>query len=211
MYTALIIEPRRHPALQFVLKNFLENLDERWQFIIFHGTDNEEWLRDMINKEFIADKDRIQLNNLNVSNLSWEEYNRHCTTAEFIEQIPTEIFLKFETDSMVCPSEKDLIYNFLKYDYVGAPWLKTPGSTNEFNGKVGNSGLSLRKKSKILEVIENIHIPMELRRMDISVYIMTPSNYIDLVMKKPNYFPWKLYFHLVVSDYIRHGYIKEIK
>ena len=154
MYTALIIEPRRHPALQFVLKNFLENLDERWQFIIFHGTDNEQWLRDMIDTEFIPDKDRIQLNNLNVPNLSWEEYNRLCTSAEFIEQIPTEIFLKFETDSMVCPSEKDLIYDFLKYDYVGAPWLKTPGSTNEFNGKVGNSGLSLRKKSKILEVIE---------------------------------------------------------
>jgi hypothetical protein len=41
MYTAVIIEPLRHPALQFVLKNFLENLDERWGFLVFHGADNE--------------------------------------------------------------------------------------------------------------------------------------------------------------------------
>lgn len=154
MYTAIIIEPRRHPALQFVLKNFLENLDERWQFIIFHGTDNEQWLRDMIDTEFIPDKDRIQLNNLNVPNIAWEEYNRLCTSAEFIEQIPTEIFLIFQTDTMICPSEKNMIYEFIKYDYVGAPWLKTPGSSNEFDGKVGNGGLSLRRKSKLLEIIK---------------------------------------------------------
>jgi hypothetical protein len=150
MYTAIIIEPRRHPAMQFVLKNFLENLDERWQFIIFHGIDNKQWLRDMIDTEFITDKDRIQLNNLNVVNLSREEYSRLCTSAEFIEQIPTEIFLFFQIDTMICSSEKNQIYKFLKYDYVGAPWF----STNEFDGKVGNGGLSLRKKSKILEVIE---------------------------------------------------------
>jgi hypothetical protein len=154
MYTALIIEPRKHSALQFVLKNFLENLDERWQFIIFHGTENEMWVRDMINEHFNSNKDRIQLNNLNVVNLSWKEYNRFCTSADFIEQIPTEIFLKFETDSMLCSSENNLIYDFLKYDYVGAPWLKTPNSNNPFDGKVGNSGLSLRRKSKLLEIIK---------------------------------------------------------
>jgi hypothetical protein len=33
----------------------------------------------------------------------------------------------------------------MNYDYVGAPWI--------FNNKVGNGGLSLRKKSKMLEII----------------------------------------------------------
>ena len=159
LYTALIVEPRQHPAFQFVLKKFLENLDERWAFLIFHGDSNKEWIETMITTEFILDKDRIQLNNLNVSNLSWKEYAKLCTTAEFIEKIPTEIFLKFETDSMLCPSEKNLIYDFMKYDYVGAPWLKTPGSRNPFDGKVGNGGLSLRRKSKMLEIIKNVPYP----------------------------------------------------
>jgi hypothetical protein len=127
--------------------------------MIFHGTENEQWLREMIDSEFISDKDRIQLNNLNVSNLSWKEYNKLCSTSEFIEKIPTEQFLIFQVDTMICHSEKNLIYDFLKYDYVGAPWLKTPGSNNRLDGNVGNGGLSLRRKSKMLEIIEKLQYP----------------------------------------------------
>ena len=60
--------------------------------------------------------------------------------------IPTEMFLIFQTDSIICSKHKDLINNYLKYDYVGAPWK---------DGTVVNGGLSLRKKSKMLEILEN--------------------------------------------------------
>jgi hypothetical protein len=165
MYTALIIEPRRHPALQFVLNNFLENLDERWDFLVFHGTENEQWLTDMIETNFIKDKARIRFVNLNINNLSLEEYNKFCSSEEFIKQIPTEIFLIFQTDTMICSSEKNIIYEFMNYDYVGAPWLKCeddlPSIYSDkykvgFNGKVGNGGISLRRKTKMLEVIKNV-------------------------------------------------------
>lgn len=159
MYTAVIIEPRRHPAFQFVLKNFLENLDERWGFLVFHGTENEQWVLEMISKEFPEDAKRITLKPLGVANLSWKEYNKLCSTSEFIQKIPTEHFLIFQTDTMISPSEKNIIYDFLKYDYVGAPWLKTAGSTNTFNGNIGNGGLSLRRKSKVLEVIKKLQYP----------------------------------------------------
>ena len=43
-YTAVIIEPREHPALEFVLKNFNANLSEEWQFVIFHGNKNIKFL-----------------------------------------------------------------------------------------------------------------------------------------------------------------------
>ena len=43
---------------------------------------------------------------------------------------------------------KDNIYNYMEYDYVGAPWR---------NGNVGNGGLSLRRKSKMLEVLDNCY------------------------------------------------------
>jgi hypothetical protein len=35
----------------------------------------------------------------------------------------------------------------LQYDYVGAPWVS--------DNKVGNGGLSLRKKSKMIEIIKS--------------------------------------------------------
>jgi hypothetical protein len=119
--------------------------------MIFHGTENEEFVQNIIDSHFVLDKDRIQLHNLNVSNLSWNEYNKLICTSDFTRKIPTEQFLIFQTDTMICPSEKNLIYDFLKYDYVGAPW--------SFEGDVGNGGLSLRRKSKMLEIIENNPYP----------------------------------------------------
>ena len=38
-YTAVIVEPREHKALSFVLNNFLENLSDEWNIIIMHGID----------------------------------------------------------------------------------------------------------------------------------------------------------------------------
>jgi hypothetical protein len=110
----------------------------------------------MIDSEFLSDKDRIQLNNLNVSNLSWNQYNTLCASSDFLKKIPTECFLIFQVDTMVFPSEKNLIYEFIKYDYVGAPWLKHGKTHSNFTGKVGNGGLSLRRKSKMLEIIKKV-------------------------------------------------------
>jgi hypothetical protein len=45
---------------------------------------------------------------------------------------------------MIFKKNKDKINEFIEYDYVGAPWS---------NRSVGNGGLSLRRKSKMLEII----------------------------------------------------------
>jgi hypothetical protein len=74
---------------------------------------------------------------------------------------------------MICEQSKDLINNYLKYDYVGAPWESRllpgwlspyPSLLDKFNqtsklkhedGFSGNGGLSLRRKSKMLEILNN--------------------------------------------------------
>jgi hypothetical protein len=48
-YTAIIIEPREHKALSFVLNNFLSNLSNDWSFIIFHGNKNSEYVKNIVN------------------------------------------------------------------------------------------------------------------------------------------------------------------
>jgi hypothetical protein len=45
--TAIIIEPREHKALPFVLKNFCKNLDDNWDIIIVHGTNNEIFVKNI--------------------------------------------------------------------------------------------------------------------------------------------------------------------
>ena len=139
----MILEPRCHPAMEFVLRNFLENLDGRWRFLIYHGTENEAWMKSLVGGCGAAD--RIELRNLGVANLLPHEYSKLMVSPDFIRAIPTEVFLVFQTDTMISSKYKEWIYDFIEYDYVGAPW---------FNGDVGNGGLSLRRRSKMLEVAE---------------------------------------------------------
>ena len=47
-YTAVLIEPRKHKALPFVLNNFFENLSDEWSFVIFHGNQNYEYILDIM-------------------------------------------------------------------------------------------------------------------------------------------------------------------
>lgn len=151
-YTAIIVEPRCHKALSFVLENFTSNLSDEWSFIIFHGNQNIDFVIDIVDTKLKAHKNRIQLINLKVDNLSIDDYNRLFKyNKEFYAHIPTETFLVFQTDTIIFKKHRHLINEFLKYDYVGAPWGYHPRE----NLAVGNGGLSLRKKSKMLEIMES--------------------------------------------------------
>jgi hypothetical protein len=145
IYTAIIIEPRKHRALEYVLTNFTDMLDTRWNFIICHGTQNETFVNDIVNTKLNNHINRIKLINLNVDNLTIHNYNELLYNPSFYELVPTEYFLIFQSDTQICSTYKNNIYKFIdmNYDYVGAPWGNT----------VGNGGLSLRKKSKMLEII----------------------------------------------------------
>jgi hypothetical protein len=152
-YSAIIIEPRMHYAFELVLTNILENLDDQWNIIIYHGNLNYLFIDKIINEKLSIFINRITKINLNINNLTIKDYNKILCSKEFYEKIPTEIFLIFQTDSLICPKYKDLIYNYFNYDYVGAPW--------KVNEKVGNGGLSLRKKSKMIELIDKSPIKNE--------------------------------------------------
>ena len=148
MYTAIIVEPREHPALEFVLNNFISNLSDEWNIIVFHGNKNIDFLKKIIENNL---QTRISLINLQVDNLTINDYNNLFMKSTILyDNIPTETFLVFQTDTIIFEKHKHLINGFLKYDYVGAPIKQ-----GEENIWVGNGGLSLRKKSKMLEIMNN--------------------------------------------------------
>lgn len=45
---------------------------------------------------------------------------------------------------------------FLDYDYIGAPWVKTQGQSNDM--RVGNGGVSIRSK-KLMDIVASSNIP----------------------------------------------------
>jgi hypothetical protein len=150
-YTAVIIEPRIHRALELVLCNFNKNLDEQWAFLIYHGNNNKEFISNIIVNNKITEKRTVELVSLNVDNLTIDQYNLLLFSRFFYDNIKTETFLIFQTDTLISEVHASKIYNFLEYDYVGAPWVN---KQNDFEA-VGNGGFSLRKKSKMIELIKN--------------------------------------------------------
>ena len=153
--TAVMVEPREHAATEFVVNNVVKNLPANWKILLLCITKNKDWMMNLIKnstKLSEEDKKRIEVRVLKMGGkdaetLDYMTYNNHMMTEEFLNEIPTETFLLFQTDSMICKQGKDLLEKFMKYDYVGA--------LAEYEGlRFGNGGFSLRKKSKMLQIVK---------------------------------------------------------
>jgi hypothetical protein len=157
-YTAIIIEPRKHKALHFVLNNILDCLSQEWKIIFFHGSKNIEYSIIIVNELNKLYNDRVTLVNLNIDNLNQLSYSKLLATRTIIyDYIGTEYFLVFQTDSMMFKSNCHLINLYLNkgYDYVGAPWLICNYYPTKERDFIGNGGFSLRKTETMLKIIDN--------------------------------------------------------
>jgi hypothetical protein len=183
-YTAIIVEPRKHKALWFVINNALENLSDEWKIVLFHGTKNVEYAKGVETK---CNSPRLQLVGLPVENLNQRTYSELLATKSVIyEYIDTEYFLVFQTDSMIIKKNKDKINTFLQMDidYVGAPWLQTQYTPTKERDFIGNGGFSLRKTSTMKKIMELYPY----NQNDVwyeDLYFTKPVPGISL--KKPNY------------------------
>jgi hypothetical protein len=130
---AVIVETRPLPNLIELISKHMAYLPEDTRLYVFGSLQVEEMVKD-INCAFI-----------NVSRLrNIEDYNRLLTSTAFWNLINEENILIFQHDSMLLRSG---IEEFYEWDYVGAPW------TFQLHG--GNGGLSFRKKSAMLKVINS--------------------------------------------------------
>jgi hypothetical protein len=146
-YNALIAEFRIDYDLETVVKNVMYFLNEstsniKWGLYIVHSMDNESHIHRMFNH--LSD---VHLIKYPYHNTTITDYNNLLKSEEFWNKIDSENILVFQTDSCILRHGID---DFLLYDYIGAPWSKL--KEGEF---VGNGGFSLRKKSSMLDVIEN--------------------------------------------------------
>jgi hypothetical protein len=191
-YTAIIIEPRKHKAIEFVLNNICECLSREWDVILFHGTTNIDYVTKIVDNNTLFEN-RVKLVGLNVENLDITEYSRLLATKSVIyDYILSDIFLVFQTDSMILRANKHIVNEFLNYDYVGAPWLITNYPQTKNSSFIGNGGFSLRRKSKMLEIIEKIEWNRanefkECYYSNIYEDLYFCTNYDNIVVNKPEY------------------------
>lgn len=154
-HSMVIVEPRKHANFEFVCKTMLRFTSDEWGLHVFHGTQNDEFV-----KHALKGVPNVTYTNMKLPNLSINDYNNLLTSVWFYEQIRSEKFLIFQTDSCLL---KEGVDEFLSFDYVGAPW---PHRRNQ----VGNGGFSLRSKAFCLRTCDSVKRPVG---MNEDVYFST--------------------------------------
>ncbi len=167
--TAVIVESRIHPNLQFLLHN-LAYYCRGWHIAIVCSKENLEYC------QIIAEHNKDVITFLPIFNppgsgeIAKQSYNTLLKSAEFYSQLPGEYFLITQTDSYLKRHMPDTI---LQFDYVASPfsWEK------EHQG----GGISFRKKSAMLKICQ------ESKRQIESEDVFISCSATDLGLKKPKW------------------------
>lgn len=149
----VIVEPRKHAKLAYVLRNYDKNVDPSYTLYIFHGKSAGEFARDAAKD---VTRRKVIYVPLKVDNLSADEYNALLKTPSFYDAIDAENILIFQTDSVSCEKSPFRMKDFEEYGYVGCPYDNSIGKGvhwGESNSFYGVGGLSFRQKSAALACI----------------------------------------------------------
>lgn len=143
LYESVLIEFRVFPHIEFLIRNTIIKLGEDWSHTVICGNLNYDLLTNICTNI----SKNIKIIKLDVDNMTQSEYSKFLTRMDFWNLLKGEKILIYQEDSIIF---KNNIHEFLDYDFVGAPFLK---SSDDTPNSVGNGGLSLRSKSKMIEVI----------------------------------------------------------
>jgi hypothetical protein len=138
-----IVEPRKHPNLGPVLWQIAKIYPEGVSLHVFHGLENEEYVKDICNLYT-----NVHYHNLGVKNLTTESYSHLLCSNEFWLNFFSEFVLIVQTDTFLL---KKIEEKFFQFDYVGAPWPWNALKGVPRNYQVGNGGFSLRKLEFMLK------------------------------------------------------------
>lgn len=163
----VIVEPRQHPNLIPVIKNFMCLLqDAGWGLIVYHGPDNEMFVKDGLSP--VLSDDRVHYVRMTRRNLTTAEYSAMLGDPLFwqclLDGFKCEHALIFQCDTLLLKGGA-AIDAWLKYDYVGAPWpimsVSVGPRQRELQLTVGNGGLSLRNVRVMLAIARNHPYPSD--------------------------------------------------
>ena len=167
---AVLVEPRAHPLLEYAIKQVMTTLGRGWALQLFLSSANEKYVRDRLRIHAGGMGENIVVTPLSRFGLDdMGEYGGVVQSAfsaheAMYAEIRSEHILWFQVDVIMRSNIKS---EWLQYAYVGAEW---PGCeyptcspvtcTNICGG--GNSGLSLRRKSKLQLVATRGTLPESL-------------------------------------------------
>ena len=182
IYEAVLIEYRILPHLQFLIKNMIIQLGDEWSHTVVCGTLNYTYMKQLCNS--ISPTINVILTPY--ENLNQSSYSLLLSSSKFWNMFYGNKILIYQEDSIIF---KKNIKQFLKYDYIGAPWCMNQNDTKQL---VGNGGFSLRNKDVMLKAIHTLNIKL-----------VKPNSSTLKYMKKNKIktCPEDVYFCKTIEDY----------
>ena len=160
----VIVEPRQHPNLIPVIKNFMRLMPSGWGLIVYHGPENERFVKNGLSHA-LSD-DQVYYVRMARRNLTPAEYSAMLGDPIFwqclLDGFKCEHALIFQCDTLLLKGG-NAVDAWLKYDYVGAPWpnmsVSIAACKRELQLTVGNGGLSLRNVRVMLDIARHYPYP----------------------------------------------------
>lgn len=150
---ATIVETRARPNLVPLIVHFANVLGPTWPIRVVGSEDNSHLFTDSaVFQRYIA-SGQITLEQLDPSIKLKRAHDVSAFLAangDFWHSLaPAKHVLLFQADSILCSRSPRRVDDFLEYDFIGAPISSKYG--------IGyNGGLSLRNRTRILEIIESV-------------------------------------------------------
>ena len=179
---AVLIEYRKFPHIEFIMRNAIHKLGASWSYTIVCGS---------LNYEYMTGLARSIHPNINIiftpyDNLTPSMYSNMLAKTEFWDRLTGDKILIMQEDTFIFRKNID---DFLEWDYIGAPWPKHQDDTP--NG-VGNGGFSLRTRQVMMDVIKKISIRDTALPLHTAQYMATSGNTV---------LPEDVYFSKNIQDY----------
>ena len=142
---AVLIEFRRFPHIEFLIRNAINKLGSDWSFTIVCGNLNYKMMFSICNNI----SKNIKIVKTNYDNLDIPKYNIFLKSLDFWNLIEGEKILIYQEDSFIFGKNLD---EYMSYDFIGAPWEKSILPIS-----VGNGGISLRTKQIMIDIINIVN------------------------------------------------------
>jgi len=162
---AVMLEPRQHPLLEYVIKQVMSTLGEDWGLQLFLSTDNLSYLTDRLKIRPGDSGENIRLIDVTTLGFQASEFTDNKLQSalslhkRIYEGIVGEHILWFQLDVVL---RHTVPTHLLSWSYVGSEWdgcgLPDCVRCTRICGG-GNSGLSLRRKSAFLRIATNSSLP----------------------------------------------------
>ena len=141
-YETVFIEFRKLEHIEYIVKNVIIKLPN-WKHTIVCGNINYDFIKKIVGNL------QVNIIKLNIDTCEINNYNDLLLSKNFWMNFNSKKLLLYQEDTFLFHSKT--IKDYLKYDYVGAPW---PKDQNDNKLGVGNGGFSLRNPNIMIKCLE---------------------------------------------------------